>query len=87
MKRLEIFEDYFVNIYKKFGVCKIRVEGDKVNLEEKDLKKMIFGASDFNAEYNRLIYHCRQVYKHIQHGFLLIIKQDFGNNYYVLIND
>lgn len=39
MKRLEIFEDYFVNIYKKFGVCKIRVEGDKVNLEEKDLKK------------------------------------------------
>lgn len=48
---------------------------------------MIFGASDFNAEYNSLIYHCRQVYKHIQHGFSLIIKQDFGNNYYVLIND
>ncbi len=87
MKRLEVFEDYFVNIYKKFGICNIRFEREEVNLDGRELHKMIFGSKDFNAEYTCLLHHCQMIYNELKHSFCLCIKKDISNNYYVLIKD
>ncbi len=83
MERHEFLNDYFIKIYRKFGISKINFDGNVVEMDEKYLRNMVFGSENFNNEYEKLLYHCKAVYSKLKRGFLIKIKKDMSNNYFV----
>lgn len=85
MDTVTIFEDYFIKLNKKFGITKLNYSEDSLDLDEKYIRNMVFAADDFNAEYEGLKNKCRKIYKTLKRGFLLKIRKDMSNNYFITI--
>ncbi len=85
MDTVTLFEDYFIRLNKKFGITKLNYNEDSLDLDEKYIRNMVFASDDFNEEYEGLKSKCRKIYKTMKRGFLLKIKKDMSNNYFVTI--
>lgn len=85
MNRLEAFEDYFVSLYKKFGIARLDYDRELL-LDDKDIHKMVFSSDDFNRDHNRLQSHCKKVYKLLKRRYHITVRKDFGDNYYVTVD-
>ncbi len=85
MNRLEAFEDYFVSLYKKFGISRVNYDRE-LHLDDKDIHKMVFSSDDFNRDYSSLQSHCRKVYKLLKRRYNITVRKDFGDNYYVTVD-
>lgn len=85
MARNEFFEDYFVRLNKKFGITKIDFNHNKLFIEDKDLRNMIFASENFNEEYEVLKKKCKNIYLKLKRDFFVRIKRDMSNNYHITI--
>ena len=85
MVNSEIMEDYFVKISKDFGITKLGFNENKIELDDKFIRNMVFTSEDFDAEFENLLEHCKLLYSQIKRGFSLKIKRDINNNYMVLL--
>lgn len=85
MSRLDFLEDYFVKIHKNFGISKLAYRNNRLDIDDKYIRNMVFASDDFNNEFDNLLDHCRMIYNELQTGFSLKIKRDLNNNYFVLV--
>jgi|GEM_PF-1192595 len=85
MVHSEILEDYFVKISQNYGITKLDFDENKVQLDDKFIRNMIFMSDDFDHEFDNLLEHCKILYDKIERGFSLKIKRDINNNYMVLL--
>ena len=85
MNRLDFFEDYFLNLYRKFGISCLKYHENRLVLDEKCIRNMVFASDDFNADYTTLQYYFKCVYEKLKRGFSLKIKQDMNDNCYVFL--
>ena len=85
MVNSEIMEDYFVKISKDFGITKLGFNENKIELDDKFIRNMVFTSEDFDAEFENLLEHCKLLHSKIKRGFSLKIKRDINNNYMVLL--
>lgn len=85
MNHLNFLEDYFVKIYKNYGITDIRFNNNKIELDEKFIRNMVFASDDFNSEFDNLLEHCFLVYGELKRNFSLKIKRDMTNNHFVLV--
>lgn len=85
MVQEQYLEDYFVKISKNFGINKVEFSEDKVTLDPRCIRNMVFASDDFDAEFEHLILHCQLLHQKLQRGFSLKIKRDLDDHYRVLL--
>lgn len=85
MNRLDLLEDYFVRMHRKYGICRLSFDRKEVEIEDRALKNMVFRADDFNTEYEALKENCRKVFRHLKRGFSLKVREGWNNEVYVTV--
>ena len=85
MDKQEFFDEYFIKIYKKFGISRLNYSKGALQLEDRDIRNMVFKSDNFSSEYETLSEQCRHLYLSLKRGFLIRIKKDMSNNYFVTV--
>ncbi|SNV50442.1 Uncharacterised protein [Chryseobacterium taklimakanense] len=85
MENLNSLEEYFVKIYKNYGITSLDFRDNKLEIDDQLIKHMVFASDDFNSEFDNLLEHCLLVYSELQRNFSLKVKRDINNNYFVLV--
>ena len=83
MENLNSLEEYFVKIYKNYGITNFRDR--KLEIDDEFIRHMLFASDDFNSEFDNLLEHCLLVYSELKRNFSLKVKRDMNNNYFVLV--
>lgn len=83
--RLEFLEEYFLRIYRRYGISKLKFDSEGIDVEEKFLRNMVFGSEDFNSEYETLNQQCTKLHELLKRGFCLRIRK-INNFDYVVID-
>ena len=79
------FEDYFVRIYKNYGISRLNFRDNKIYIDEQNLRETLFSSDDFNEEFENLFETCQTIYREINSGFSIKIKKDINNEFCVLV--
>lgn len=85
MSHLNYLEDYFVKIYKSYGIAHIKFRDNRIELDDRVIRNMVFSSDDFNTEFENLLEHCCLVHRELQRNFSLKIKRDMNNDHFVLV--
>lgn len=85
MENLNSLEEYFVKIYKNYGITSLNFRDRKLELDDEFIRHMLFASDDFNSEFDNLSEHCLLVYSELKRNFSLKVKRDMNNNYFVLV--
>ncbi len=85
MNHLNSLEEYFVKIYKNYGITDLKFRDNKLELDDKFIRNMVFASDDFNSEFDNLLEHCSLVYEQLKRNFSLKVKRDMNNNHFVLV--
>ena len=85
MDRHEFLDEYFIKMYKKFGISRVNYADGALELDETDIRRMVFKSDNFSRDYDTLLDHCKAVYGNLRRGFLIRIKKDMSNNYFVTV--
>lgn len=84
MENLNSLEEYFVKIYKNYGISSLNFRDRKSEIDDEFIRHMVFASDDFNSEFDNLLEHCLLVYFELKRNFSLKVKRDMNNNYFVL---
>ncbi|WP_277111124.1 hypothetical protein [Chryseobacterium taklimakanense] len=84
MENLNSLEEYFVKIYKNYGITSFNFRDRKSEIDDEFIRRMLFASDDFNSEFDNLLEHCLLVYSELKRNFSLKVKRDMNNNYFVL---
>ena len=84
MENLNSLEEYFVKIYKNYGIASLNFRDRKLEIDDEFIRHMVFASDDFNSEFNNLPEHCLLVYCELKRNFSLKVTLDMNNNYFVL---
>lgn len=84
MENLNSLEEYFVKIYKNYGITSFNFRDRKSEIDDEFIRHMLFASDDFNSEFDNLLEHCLLVYSELKRNFSLKVKRDMNNNYFVL---
>lgn len=82
--QLEFLEEYFLRIYRRYGISKLKFDSEGIDVEEKFLRNMVFGSEDFNSEYETLNQQCRKLHELLKRGFCLRIRKINNFDYFVI---
>lgn len=85
MENLNSLEEYFVKIYKNYGISSLNFRDRKLEIDDEFIRHMVFAPDDFNSEFDNLPEHCLLVYGELKRNFSLKVKRDMNNNYFVLV--
>lgn len=85
MENLNSLEEYFVKIYKTYGITSFNFRDRKLEIDDEFIRHMLFASDDFNSEFDNLLEHCLLVYSELKRNFSLKVKRDMNNNYFVLV--
>ena len=84
MENLNSLEEYFVKIYKNYGITSLNFRDRKLEIDDEFIRHMLFASDDFNSEFDNLPEHGLLVYSELKRNFSLKVKRDMNNNYFVL---
>lgn len=85
MENLNSLEEYFVKIYKNYGITSLNFRDNKLEIDDQFIRNMVFASDDFNSEFDNLLEHCLLVYSELKRNFSLKVKRDMNNNHFVLV--
>mgnify|MGYP006872532991 CR=1 FL=1 len=85
MENLNSLEEYFVKIYKNYGITSFNFRDRKSEIDDEFIRNMVLASIDFNSEFDNLLEHCLLVYSELKRNFSLKVKRDMNNNYFVLV--
>lgn len=85
MENLNSLEEYFVKIYKKYGISSLNFRDRKSEIDDEFIRHMVFASDAFNSEFDNLLEHFLLVYSELKRNFSLKVKRDMNNNYFVLV--
>lgn len=83
MKNFESIENYFINIHRTFGISELSYRNSRLELDENNIKQLVFSSEAFDEEFENLLEHCSLIHQEIKKGFLLKIRKDINNIYQV----
>ena len=84
MENPNSLEEYFVKIYKNYGIISFNFRDRKLEIDDEFIRHILFASDDFNSEFDNLPEHCLLVYSELKRNFSLKVKRDMNNNYFVL---
>ena len=84
MENLNSLEEYFVKIYKNYGIASLDFRDNKLEIDDQLIKHMVFASDDFNSEFDNLLEHFLLVYSELKRNFSLKVKRHTNNNHFVL---
>lgn len=85
MTHLNFLNDYFIKIHQNFGISKLEYDFEKLEIEDKDLRNMVFASDDFDRDFEGLHEHCKALYRKLKRGYSVKIKRIRDNHYSVLL--
>ena len=83
MNNLKHIEDYFIKLHRSFGISELSYQNRRLELDESNMKLLVFASEAFDEEFENLVDHCSMIYDELQKGFYLRIRKDVNNNYLV----
>ena len=83
MNNLKHIEDYFIKLHRSFGISELSYQNRRLELDESNMKQLVFASEAFDEEFENLVDHCSMIYDELQKGFSLKIRKDVNNNYLV----
>lgn len=84
MENLNSLEEYFVKIYKNYGITSLKLRDRKSEIDDEFIRHVVFASDGFNSEFDNLPEHCLLVYSELKRNFSLKVTRDMNNNYFVL---
>lgn len=85
MENPNSLEEYFVKIYKTYGITSFNFRDRKLELDDEFIRHMVLASDNFNSEFDNLLEHGLLVYSELKRNFSLKVKRDMNNNYFVLV--
>lgn len=85
MENLNSLEEYFVKIYKNYGITSFNFRDRKLEIDDEFVRHKVFASDDFNSDFNNLPEHCLLAYSELKRNFSLKVKRDMNNKYFVLV--
>ena len=83
MNNLKHIEEYFIKLHRNFGISELSYQNRRLELDESNMKQLVFASEAFDEEFENLVDHCSMIYDELQKGFSLKIRKDVNNNYLV----
>ena len=76
MNNLKHIEDYFIKLHRSFGISELSYQNRRLELDESNMKQLVFASEAFDEEFENLVDHCSMIYDELQKGFSLKIRKD-----------
>ena len=83
MNNLKHIEDYFIKLHRSFGISELSYQNRRLELDESNMKLLVFASEAFDEEFENLVDHCSMIYDELQKVFSKKKKKDVNNNYLV----
>ena len=58
MNNLKYIEDYFIKLHRNFGISELSYQNRRLELDESNMKLLVFASEAFDEEFENLVDHC-----------------------------
>ena len=83
MKNYQLIEDYFVKLHQNYGISELSYKDKRLEIDERNIKNLVFLSEDFKDEFDNLLDHCSMIYHEVGKSFSIKIRKDINNHFMV----